>query len=363
MHIMQIASGRGWNGAIGHCCLLSRELANRGNRVTVVCQPGSLLAEKLASLPVEVVLSDLHRWPTDELRRISAVIRDQAVNVVHTHLSRAHFFGVLLRWFCGVPTVATAHCRKIQAHWMLNDMVIAVSDATRRFHQRLNLVRRQRITTVHNFIEHHRILQLPPTTRAAVRGALGVDETTTWIGVVGTVEPRKSQIDLIRAMPKILAAEPSARLLIVGGYGPPRYVAKARRTAERLGIADRITWAGHRSDVHEILASLDIFVLPSREESLPLSILEAQVAGLPVVATAVGGTPECVQHRETGLLVSPADASALAAAVVSLIRDPALRRRLGRSGRDSVLEHFSLQGQTAAIEAVLSGVVQRREAA
>ncbi len=362
MHIMEIVSGRNWNGAIGHCYLLARELIARGNRVTVVCLPDSRIAEKLASEPIEVVHSDLHRWPGDELRRIAGIIRQERVDVVHTHLSRAHFFGVLLRRLWGVPSVATAQCRLLQLHWMFNDLVIAVSDATRRFHQRWNFVRPGRITTIRNFIEDQRILRLPSTTRAAKRQSLGIEDGTCLIGVVGTVDNRKAQIDLVRAMPTILDAAPHARLLVVGGFGPPREVAKARKTAEKLGVAGRITWTGHRSDVHEILAALDVFVLPSREESLPLSILEAQASGLPVVATTVGGIPECIDHQRTGLLVPPADVPRLAEAVLSVVLDPQLRRRLGEAGRESVLKDFSLAGQSAAIEAALAGVVRRRAA-
>jgi glycosyltransferase involved in cell wall biosynthesis len=363
MHIMEIVSGRGMNGAICHCRMLTEELIARGNKVTLVCCPGSQIAMQMASGPAEVVLSDLRRFPTAELRRIATLARQRQVDVIHTHMSRAHFFGVLLRWFSGLPCVATAHCRLIQVHWAFNDLVIAVSDATRRFHERYNFVRPGRIVTIHNFIDHRRMAGVPDAVRSKVRASFGVDESSFLIGVVGSIDPRKAQIYLIRAMPKILAAAPRTRLVLVGVDGPPRYVARAKSIATELGVAGAVAWAGHRNDVREIMAALDLYALSSLEESLPLSILEAMAAGLPIVSTSVGGIPECLSHGETGILVPPADSDALADAIIALGRDPGRRRQLGEAGRKTVQERFSPESQTTAIEAALRGVARQVRAA
>lgn len=158
MRIMQIVSGAGVNRAITHCLLLTRELARRGHRVTLVCRPGAWIARQLAVDPVDLIESDLRRWPLDELRRIAALARERRIEVVHTHMSRAHSFGVLLRWTSGLPCVATAQSRHVQLHWMFNDRVIAVSDTTRRFHGSYNLVRADRIVTISDFVDGDRIL-------------------------------------------------------------------------------------------------------------------------------------------------------------------------------------------------------------
>ena len=167
MNIMEIISGTRVNGAILHCLLLSRELARRGNTVTLVCLPGAWIGEQAAGEGIEVVHSDLHRWPMDELRRIGRVVRQRKIDVIHTHISRANFFGILLRWFGGVPSVATAHSRHIQLHWMFNDRVIAVSEATRRYQRWHNFVRAGRIETIYNFIDHGRLASVPADARRA----------------------------------------------------------------------------------------------------------------------------------------------------------------------------------------------------
>jgi glycosyltransferase involved in cell wall biosynthesis len=363
MNVLEILSSAGVNGAIYHCLLLSRELARRGHRVTLVCRRDAWIARQLESDPVEVIDSDLHRWPPDELRRIAAAARERRIEVIHTHLSRAHFFGVLLRWRSGIPCVATAQSRHVQLHWMFNDRVIAVSDATRRYHRTYNLVRGRRIVTIHNFIDYDRAADVAGDAGPKFRASIGVDASALLVGVVGNVCRRKGHIHLVRAMPRIVVAEPNARLVIVGDYPEGDYLAQVRAAAKELGVASRIAWTGHRHDVHRILPALDLAVLPSNEESLPLGVLEAMAAGVPVVATNVGGIPECVLSGETGTLVPPADVDALARAVILLLRDPNLRRRYGEAGRRRVREHFSPQSQTPQIEAVFASVAGRARAA
>src|SRR5207248_1164577 len=118
------------------------------------------------------------------------------------------------------------------------------------------------------------------------------------------------------------------------------YERELRDEAERLGVVDRVVFAGYRDDVPALLAGCDVFCLPSEMEGLPLVVLEAMAQGKPVVATAVGGTPELVVHGETGLLVQPGDVEALAAALAQLLADPEQARRMGEAGRERVQREF-----------------------
>jgi glycosyltransferase involved in cell wall biosynthesis len=364
VRILEITSAPEVNGAVIHCLRLSRELARRGHEVFVACRPGAWIERQLAGGPIEVIRSDLHRWPLDELSRMASIVRKKNVEIIHTHMSRAHFFGVLLRWFAGVPCVATAHNRLLQLHWMFNDHVIAVSEATRRFQHRVNLVRNSRLTTIPNFIDDRSVPSLTPARRAAVRAQIGADEASLLLGVVGAIIPRKGQIYLVRALPKILAACPKARLVLVGTTEfTSDYVSQVRDEADRLGVASHIVWTGHRDDAAEIMSALDLFVLPSLEESLPLTILEAMATGLPIVATAVSGVPEVVRPNETGILVPPRDCNALADAILALLADPERRRQFGQAGQRLVKTHHSIGTQVTAIEQVLAAVAGHRRAA
>lgn len=363
MNIMEIVSGQEAGGAVCHCLMLTRELMRRGHRVTLVCRPGAWISGQLDGDPVEVVESDLRRWPTDELRRIAAITETRRIDVIHTHLSRAHSFGVLLRWFSRVPSVATAQSHHLQLHWMLNDRVIAVSDTTRRYHRSYNLVRAERMVTIHNFADCDRFSRAPEETRGEARASLGVDDSSPLVGIVGSVRPGKGQIRLVAAMPRILAAEPKTRLALVGDASDAEHAAEVQATAAALGVTSQIVWAGRRDDPDAVMTALDLLALPSSEASVPLSLLEAMASGLPVVATEVGGIPECVVSGETGTLVALADADALAEAILALVRDPAKRRRYGEAGRRRVRERFSLERQAASIESVFAEVAGRSRAA
>jgi len=358
MKIMEIVSGADVNGAVVHCLLLTRELAQRGHQVTLVCRPGAWIATQLRGAPIDIVESDLHRWPPDEVRRLAAVAHAQGIDVLHTHMSRAHFFGVLLRWLSGVPCVATAHSRHIQLHWMCNDRVIAVSEATGRFHRTCNLVRRTRLDVVHNFVDYGRFAAADEDTPTRMRVAFNIPAASPLIGSIGDVIPDKGLIHLVRALPKIRSALPATRLLVVGS-SPTAYRAALEREADRLAVAAMIIWAGQRTDVADIMKALDVFVLPSLEENFPLVVAEAMAAGLPVVATAVGGVPECVSAGETGMLVPPADAPALADALIGLLCDAPLRHRFGQAAQQRVRQRFSPEVQVPRIEAALSLAARR----
>jgi len=128
LKILQLISGTGVNGAVTYCKFLSEQLEQFGHQVTVLCRPGGWLQQQLPPT-IEVVESDFSRRPL-ELRRMAKWIRKQRFDVMHSHMSSAHFFGGLMRLMTGTPVIATAHQCSLQLHWRLNDHVIANSDAT-----------------------------------------------------------------------------------------------------------------------------------------------------------------------------------------------------------------------------------------
>jgi glycosyltransferase involved in cell wall biosynthesis len=306
----------------------------------------------------------MRRWPPDELRRVARLARRRQTEVISTHMSRAHLFGVLLRWMTGIPCVATAHSCKFQPHWMFNDYVIAVSEATRRYHVRFNRVRRSRIETVFNFVDPRWTSRVCEDARARVRAEFGVDDSSPLIGTVGWLIPRKGQIYLIRALPKILRAAPAAKLVAIGGAGRRgKYLPRVQNEAERLGVADHFIWAGVRDDMEQLYPALDLLVHPALEEPMGRVLMEAMAAGVPVVTSDVTGTSECVADGQTGLLVPPRDPDALAEATIALLRDPERRRQFGEAGVRRVEEEFSPESQVARTEAIFRRAALRRKAA
>jgi glycosyltransferase involved in cell wall biosynthesis len=263
-------------------------------------------------------------------------------------MSRAHFFGVLLRSLAHVPCVATAHNQKLQLHWRGNDAVIAVSAATARFQRRWNLVPAARLHVVHGFVE------VPPdrpgeAERAALRAGLGIGPCDRVVGTAGRLVPAKGVLDLVRAVALLRRRVPA--LLFVAGSGESSYEERLRGEASRLGVPVR--WLGFRGNLPLLLPAFDLFVAPSHREALGMAVLEAMAAGLPVVATRVGGLPEAVEEGVSGLLVPRRDPAALSAALGRLLLDDGLAREMGEAGRRRVLERFTPASQVPRIEEVL----------
>jgi glycosyltransferase involved in cell wall biosynthesis len=194
--------------------------------------------------------------------------------------------------------------------------------------------------TIYNGVDVTRFPVASVQATAQARRAIGMPVGVPLVGSLGRLHPQKGFSDLLTAFAQVRQRVSSVRLFVAGD-GELRDDLEAQ--ARSLGIAAAVTFAGVRADVSEILAALDVFVLPSLWEGMPNAVLEAMAAGLPVVATAVGGTPEVVVDRVTGLLVPPQDPGALARAIERLLRDPGLRRTMGRAGRRRVERHFHIQ--------------------
>ena len=163
------------------------------------------------------------------------------------------------------------------------------------------------------------------------------DRATPRLIAVGRLKAPKDFLTLVRALAALPSQEYEA---LIVGHGPDRSEVEAE--IQRLGLDDRVQLAGERSDVPELLAASDVFVLSSRSEGLPVSVLEAMAAELPIVASRVGGLAELFVDGETGILVSPGDAAALARALGRLVEDSELRRRLGAAGRARAESSFDL---------------------
>ncbi len=201
--------------------------------------------------------------------------------------------------------------------------------------------------------------------RSAARAALGAGTDEPLVGFVGRVVREKGVVELVEAMGLVIKRFPRARLLIVGDNDRDTGAKTALRVAiDRNGLAGKVICSGYLDDVRVALYAMDIFVLPSHREGLPLTIMEAMAAGKPVVATNIRGCREEVVHGETGLLVPVGDIEALAAALVDLLSQPQRALEMGQRGRQRALAHFNerdaLDRQVAAYRRLMQ---QRLQAA
>jgi len=270
-------------------------------------------------------------------------------DIVHSFLYRSHCASRLARWSLGsrVPHIASERClgdnrsgialRVNRLTARFSDRILTVSDSVRARVIQRDRVPPHRVFTVRNGIE------CPgPDLRARerLRRVLGILDHEVVLLYVGRLHTEKGADTLLRAL-GILAADTDApwRGLIVGS-GPERR--RLEQLADRLGLQDRLFFAGARSSIGPWFDAGDALVLPSREEGMPVAALEAMAKSMAVVATAVGGTPEVVIDKETGLLVPPENPRALAQALRSVVLDPVLRQHLGGRGLSRVAAEFSI---------------------
>lgn len=224
------------------------------------------------------------------------------------------------------------------------DRVIAVSRAIEQ-----KLIEEGRtgteVSVIYNGVDLQRYDHQAPC--CTLREEYGLPAEGPIVGVVARLESEKGHPTLLDAWPAVLAAQPTATLLIVG-EGSRREELEAQ--ARALEIAERVVFTGRREDVPAVTAALDVAVLPSYREAQGLVILEAMALGRPVVATRVGGIPEMVEDGVTGLLVPAHDSQALAAAIVRLLTDHSLADVIGRAGHDLVHDRFCVELMVSAVE-------------
>jgi len=166
----------------------------------------------------------------------------------------------------------------------------------------------------------------PVGDRSRARKKLGISERALVVGTVGNLTAKKDHRTLLEATARAASNHHDLRLVLVGS-GPLEH--ELRNATRSLGLTERVTFAGSRGDVAELLPAFDVFALSSRHEGLPISLLEAMAAGVPCVATAVGGVPEVVTDRDEGILVAPEDPDALAHALGAVVADPEFRHAAG----------------------------------
>src|SRR5882724_11746804 len=353
---------------------LARRLDPREFRLALAA-PAPLLeafAPDLKGVAIETLAVQAESWRRrDEVGKLSAFIERFRPDVVNAHLFRSAVVAAPLARWHGARVVETYHGREGWRRGLIGgsfladrlvarfvDRVIAVSEAARAFLIAGKGYDTRKIVVVPN----GRDLSVfrPGAGGDAVRKELGIDRATPLVGVLGRLEEQKGHVYLLEAWPSVLAEFPDARLLLVGD-GSLR--GALERRVNELGIGPAVLFAGFRSDAPRVL---DVLALPSLYEGMPLTAIEASAMAKPVVATAVDGTPEVIREGRTGRLVPPREPAALSRALRALLRDPLAAQRMGRAGRDLVLNRFDLTRQvdaTARVYRETAGVAPRRLAA
>ncbi len=217
-----------------------------------------------------------------------------------------------------------------------------------------------KIIVIPNGVELNRFDALPEPAR--IRSELGIRDDVPLVMVVSRLTRQKG-LEQFLAAAKILTPQfPHARFVVVGyaNSAEQEYERALKALAGRLALSDRVIFTGLRQDVPALLAAATVSVMPSLNEALSNVLLESMAAGVPIVATRVGGTPEAIVDGLTGLLVEPGNASALAESIARLLKDPALARRLGRAARRHIEDSYSVEKMVRATEQLYLDLLARK---
>lgn len=339
-------------------------------RVVAFQQDGPLRARYLAAgVPVEYLpIRRLHDPRTlVPAVRLARLVRRERIQVVHAHDRYANVFAAPTarlgtraaviasrRWWTAEPRRGMAAANRVA--YRFAHRVLANSPAVGRLLVESEGVPSRRVVVIPNFVDDEAFQSPPADFVARTRTELGIPASAPVVGIVANLSPVKNHSLLVEAAARLIPRWPELRVVLVG-EGACRHALVSQ--AESLGVAGHVVFAGARPHQPSFHHLFDVSVLTSRSEGFPNSVVEAMAAGRPVVATAVGGVTDAVS-AESGVLIPPDDAPALAAAVEVLLSDPRLRQTLGQAGQALVRQRHAASQVLSDLQGLYEGLALRR---
>jgi glycosyltransferase involved in cell wall biosynthesis len=351
MRILLLSTSMGMGGADKQLLSAAQEMRSRGHEVLIVSLttlgPMGLEARTLG-IPTESL--EMPRGVPDPrgLLRLARLVRTWKPDVLHSHMIHANLMARVLRLFVPLPAmVSTIHnIYEGGPLWMaayrltngLADHMTIVSQAAADRFIAESIVPSRLLRVIPNGVDTERFRNLAAS-REAVRRSMGLDREFLWLAVA-RFDLAKDHHNMLRGFARVRERYPQA-VLLLAGHGPLQ--AETEALAKALGLGSGVRFLGVRNDVPELMSAVDGYVMSSAWEGMPIVLLEAAAAGLPVVATLVGGNHEVVRDQETGFLVQPRDPEALGLAMLRLMESSeAERLSMGERGREHVRIHYGL---------------------
>lgn len=347
MFALHIDTARTWRGGQQQVLLTVLGLRARGHRAVLVAHREGELLKRASEGPDLVPLAPANEIDLAAAWRLSKIIRQWKPAIVHAHDPHAVSMAALaLSFGAPNPCPKTIASRRVDFHLQSNafsqwkyrqmDRFIAASHAIKAILVQ-DGISASRIDVVHDGIDVDRIAHRPAID---LHAEYWLPHGVPVIVNVGALVPHKGQKFLVDAMPLVLREVPDAHLVI---FGEGELRGALEKQIKHLNLSKRVLLPGFREDVLSLVKTADLFVMSSLTEGLGSAVLDAMAMGHAVVGTNAGGIPEAVVPNQTGLLVEPADAKALAAAMVTLMKEPALRKAYGEAGRKRVAECFGVE--------------------
>ncbi|QIE23208.1 D-inositol-3-phosphate glycosyltransferase [Caballeronia sp. SBC1] len=359
LRILHSESSNGWGGQEHRTFKEMLALRERGHTLELVCVPGARLGERLGAEGFTVHTTAMRSGAdVSAVARIRHILKQGRFDVLNTHSGRDSLLGGAAARLSGTPLIvrtrhlALAITSRATYTW-LPHKVVAVSQSVMRYLVSAG-VPQQDIVTIYTGI-----VKPQPVSRASstLRAELGLGEDAVIAGTVAILRDKKGHPDLIRVAKRLIEQRPNLHFVFAGD-GP--LFDETRAYVHAQGLVDHIHLLGLRRDIPNVLAGFDLFVLPTHQEALGTSFIEAMAAGLPVIGTAVDGVPEVIDDGVNGLLVPPHDDQALAAALLRLVDSPDERRRMGAAGLQTTQTRFSVDTMASEMAAFYRSSLSER---
>ena len=365
--ILHTIETSGPGGAETSLLLLASKLNRDRYRSLALLPAEGWLSEQLKYAGVPVFFADSKKWYDFRLiREMRRLIGHERVDLIHSQLPGQNFYSSVVGSLTARKTVVTYQGKVELAQaqgWKgslrqttirrLADAVVAVSED-------VGVLLRQshfppeKVVRIYNAID---VKRLQVTGNGHLRHGLGLPEDARLVGTVANIRAPKGYAFLVQAARMVIDHIPQAHFIAVGDIDPvlskPLF-----ELVEKLGLREQFHFLGFRSDIPEILSELDVFVLASTSEGLPLALLEAMAAGKPAVATQCGGPEEVVTNGKTGLLVPPGEPAAIGSALIDLLTNREMAKQLAQAGRAKVREEFALEKMLAQYEALYERLLE-----
>lgn len=352
MRVLFLSTSMGMGGADQQLLSAAREMLARGHEVFVISlTPLGPMGLEARSLGIPTESLGMARGIPDPrgLLRLARLVRAWRPDVLHSHMVHANLMARALRLLVPVPVlVSTIHniseggALLMAGYRVTNGLVdhmTIISEAAADRFVRDRIIPRKLLSVIPNGVNADEFRNVPTGARESLRRSLGLDGEFAWLAV-GRFEIAKDYPNMLHAFAKVREQEPRAVLLLVGRGS---LQADTESLAAALDLESAVRFLGVRRDVPEILSAADGYLMSSAWEGMPMVLLEAAAAGLPIVTTAVGGNLEVVGDGESGFLVPPRDADALGEAMLRLMGlSDADRRAMGERGRERVRSRYGL---------------------
>lgn len=358
MRLLYVTEATGWTGGANQAWLTAREFVCRGHSVAAACRPDAEVGRRFAQAGIPVLPLYIRQdYDLISALKLARLAREWKADLIHAHHPQAHAMALIAAYrLGGIPVVVTRQViypigRNPFSFFKYRSKrisrYVAVCKPAARELEAVG-VEPSRIAIIPSGVELDR---WEASRLKRPKSANGRRKVVTMVGHYSR-SPIKGYEVLLKAVPTVARAVPEVRFRLVG-----RDTEELKFLADSLGVSRHVELLGERNDVPELLSESQVYVMPSLSEGIGTALIEAQAAGVPAVASEVGGLPEVVEKDVTGLLVPPGDPDGLAEAVVKLLKNPERAQEMARLGLERVRERFSIGSVVDRLESLYLTVV------